>query len=160
MCLRIKPPWNVILLGLFVLGFSLLIGTICAAYFKNGWGAVVLQAFCATLATFVAITAYIMVTRKDFSYIGSFLCGAFVVLIVLAVLTFAVQLVSRRLNRWLSFAVSVVGSLLMIGYLLYDTSLVVHRYGPDDWLIAVITLYTDVSTLFLYLLSVFSFVQG
>ena len=45
------------------------------------------------------------------------------------------------------------------GFLLYDTSLVVNKLGPDDWVLAVIMLYTDVTQLFLYLLSLLSFVN-
>jgi len=48
----------------------------------------------------------------------------------------------------------------MTGYLLFDTSQVVNRYGPDQWLPAVISLYVDVTTLFLYLLNIFSFIDG
>ena len=45
----------------------------------------------------------------------------------------------------------------MTGYLLFDTSMVMTRYGPDDWVIAVISLYIDVTQLFLFLLNIFSF---
>lgn len=47
----------------------------------------------------------------------------------------------------------------MIGYLLYDTSMIVNRLGPDQWLIAVISLYVDVTNLFLFFLQLFSFAQ-
>lgn len=159
-CCRIPPPFNIGLLALFVAGFSLLIGTICAIYFEVGWGGVVLQAFLATAAIFIAITTYIMITKKDFSYLGSFLFGALIALIVVSLCTFVFRLVVGRVNKWVGFAISVFGALLMVGYLLYDTSLVVTRYGPDDWLIAVISLYTDVMNLFLFLLNIFSVVNA
>lgn len=49
-------------------------------------------------------------------------------------------------------------ALIMIGYLFYDTSMVITRYGPDDWLHATLALYVDVTNLFLYFLQIFSFI--
>lgn len=48
----------------------------------------------------------------------------------------------------------------MTGYLLFDTSMVITRYGPDQWIPAVISLYVDVTNLFLYMLNIFSFFEG
>lgn len=159
-CIKVKPPLNIVLLVTFVLGYSLLVGTICATYYAEGWGKVVIQAFAATLVTFVTITAYIFITKKDFSYLFSFLMGATLVLIVLFLLTFVTSwFAGQRASRWMYFGISVFGALLMIGYLLYDTSLVVTRLGPDQWIRAVVELYVDVINLFLYLLSIFSFIQ-
>lgn len=63
-CIKVRAPWNVMLLGLFVLGFSVMVGTISAAYYERGWGFVLLQAFAATAATFIGITLYIFVTVR------------------------------------------------------------------------------------------------
>lgn len=60
----------------------------------------------------------------------------------------------------LSLVFAMTTALVMTGYLLFDTSMVITRYGPDDWLIAVISLYIDVTQLFLYLLNIISCLSG
>ena len=42
----------------------------------------------------------------------------------------------------------------------YDTSLIVHNFGPDDYVIAAINLYLDIVNLFLYLLEFLRMLQG
>lgn len=160
-CVRIPPPNSVALLAVYVGAFTVLVGSFCARYFEGGWGGVILQAFVATAGVFLVITMYVMLTKKEFSYLGSFLGGALVAFLVLLLCTFAFRLVrGTKVNRWVGLAISIAGVLLMLAYLLYDTSLVVHRYGPDDWVIAVVSLYTDVMNIFLFFTSIFSFVNS
>lgn len=158
-CIRLKRPWNAVLLSLFVLGFSVMIGTICAGFFKVGWGQVVLNAFISTAAIFLAITAYVLITKKDFSYLGGFLISVTIALIVVSLLVFFVGMVSGRLNKWVYFAIAVAGAIIFSLYILYDTSLILHKYGPDDWVMAVASLYIDVTQLFMYMLQIFSILQ-
>ncbi len=159
-CTKPKRPWDSLVLGIFVLGFSFMIGVICAAYYQIGWGGVVLQAFIATAAIFLFITAYVLITKKDFSYLGGFLGAAIIALVAVSICTFVFQLVAQtRLSRWIYFAISIFGALIMSAYILYDTSLILHRYGPDDYVIAVASLYIDVTNLFMYMLSIFSLIQ-
>ena len=49
---------------------------------------------------------------------------------------------------------SVGGALLFSGYILYDTSVILHKLGPDDYIVAAINLYLDIVNLFLYLLQI------
>jgi len=143
-CFRPKKPWNALMLALFVAGFSLMIGVICASYFAAGWGKVVIQAFVATVCIFVSLTAYVLITKKDFSYLGGFLLAAVIALIVLSILTFVTSLfVGQGTRRFLYFGVSVLGTLVYTGFILYDTSLILHKYGPDDWIQGVVSLYVD-----------------
>lgn len=53
-----------------------------------------------------------------------------------------------------------IQALLMTGYLLYDTSQVIRRYGPDNWLQAVTALYVDVINLFLFILTLSSWTSS
>ena len=55
---------------------------------------------------------------------------------------------------------SLVGALLFCGYILYDTSLIVHHFGPDDYVVAAVTLYLDIVNLFLMLLDMLRMLQG
>ena len=47
-----------------------------------------------------------------------------------------------------------------VGYILYDTSLIMHHLGPDDYIIGAVTLYLDIINLFLYLLELLRMLQG
>ena len=143
-CFKLKKPWNALMLGVFVAGFSLMIGVISARYFDIGWGKVVIQAFAATVCIFVSLTAYVLITKKDFSYLGGFLLGAVIALIVLSLLTFfSGMFLGAGTRRWLYFGVSLLGALVYTLFILYDTSLILHRYGPDDWIQGVVDLYVD-----------------
>jgi len=52
------------------------------------------------------------------------------------------------------------GALLFSGYILYDTSVIMHHMGPDDYVMAAISLYLDIINLFLYLLEILRMLQG
>jgi len=51
------------------------------------------------------------------------------------------------------FIYQVCGVLVFTGYILYDTSMIIHRFGPDDYIIASVELYIDLINLFLFILS-------
>lgn len=152
------PPTHLtrrFLLGGFTLGMSYSVGVICAMYYASGLGAVVLQALVLTFAVFLSLSAYVLVSKKDFSFLGGGLFACLVLLIFWGLL-----------NMFFDFGLggrmifSLIGSLVFIGYILYDTSLLVHHLGPDDYVIAAVTLYLDIVNLFLYLLELLRMLQG
>lgn len=55
---------------------------------------------------------------------------------------------------------SLIGALIFIGYILYDTSNLIHVHGPDDYIVATVMLYLDIVNLFLYLLQLLQSLQG
>jgi len=55
---------------------------------------------------------------------------------------------------------SLFGTLLFSGYILYDTSQIMHNLGPDDYVEGAINLYLDIINLFLYLLEFLRMLQG
>lgn len=107
-CIKLKYPINLVLMYVFVVTFSVMIAAIVARYFENGYGVIVLQAFAVTAAVFLTITAYCYVTKKDFSFLYGFLGAAFMVLICLVVVNFALGWVGGR-SRWFTFVISLVG---------------------------------------------------
>eukprot|EP00281_Chroomonas_sp_CCMP1168_P006446 CAMPEP_0206279324 /NCGR_PEP_ID=MMETSP0047_2-20121206/37963_1 /ASSEMBLY_ACC=CAM_ASM_000192 /TAXON_ID=195065 /ORGANISM="Chroomonas mesostigmatica_cf, Strain CCMP1168" /LENGTH=62 /DNA_ID=CAMNT_0053709269 /DNA_START=550 /DNA_END=735 /DNA_ORIENTATION=+ len=54
-----------------------------------------------------------------------------------------------------SFLYGACGAVLMCGYILYDTSNIMKRMGPDDYAVAAVEIYIDVVTFFLYILQMF-----
>lgn len=157
-CFRPPFPFDVIAMYFFVLALSAMVGAIVARYYDAGAGIIVLKAFISTAAIFLTITAYIAVTKKDFNFLYGFLSAGLIALLIIALLTFAFSWVGRVSRLW-SFLISVFGALLMTGYILFDTSRIINHMGPDDWLPAVVSIYLDVTNLFLFLLSIFSFVS-
>lgn len=107
-CIKIRFPVNLILMYVFVAAFSVMIGSLVASYFDAGYGVIVLQAFCVTAAMFVTITAYCFVTKKDFSFLYSFISVGLIALVVLIVINIVFGLNGSR-NRWFSFGISLLG---------------------------------------------------
>jgi len=154
-CYKNRHPLNLALLGGFTVCITYTVGVVCAAYYENHYGLVVLQALILTAAVFVSLTTYVLVTKKDFSFLGGGLFAALIILIVWGML-----------NSFFDFGLggrmvfSLFGALIFVGYILYDTSLLIHHLGPDDYIIAAVTLYLDIINLFLYLLELLRMLQG
>ena len=70
-CYKDKHPLNMALLGGFTLCMAYTVGVVCAMYYENHLGLVVLQALILTAAVFVSLTSYVFVTGKDFSFLGA-----------------------------------------------------------------------------------------
>ena len=148
-CYEDRHPTNVIALLLFTLCESYLIGVLCAAYYAHGAGAYVAFAFAITSVLFSALTLFVCATRRDFSALGGTLTLGLCFLLGFALIGCAVG--TTQLQQG---AVAFVGCLLFSGYVLYDTSEVVHRLTPDEYVRGAIHLYLDVANLFVYVLEV------
>lgn len=108
-CVRVKYPMNLILMYVFVVSFSVMIGAIVARYYESGYGIIVLQAFFATTAVFLSITAYVFVTKKDFSFLYGFLGAGLVVLIGLILMNFVWTWSTGNRSRGFTFGISLLG---------------------------------------------------
>ncbi|MCW5666387.1 MAG: Bax inhibitor-1/YccA family protein [Piscinibacter sp.] len=111
---------------------------------------VVMMAMGGTAAIFVALSAYALVTRKDFSFMGGFLLAGIVVAFLagLGALFFDVPA--------LSLTVSAAFVLLMGGLILFETSRIVHG-GETNYVMATVSLYVSIYNLFVSLLALFGF---
>jgi len=154
-CYKDKHPVNLVLLGGFTLCMTYTVGVVCAAYYEGGYGLIVLQALILTASVFASLTTYVMVTKKDFSWMGGALFSGLIILIIWG---FMNSFFDFGLGGRMVF--SLVGALIFVGYILSDTSLIIHHFGPDDYIIAAVTLYLDIINLFLYLLELLRMLQG
>jgi modulator of FtsH protease len=146
---RLKnSPWG--LVSIFALtgfmGFTL--GPILNLYLHLPNGAqTVMMALGGTGAIFLALSVYALSTRKDFSYMGGFLMVGMVVAFL------------GMLAAWLfhmpsvSLMVSGLFILVMAGFILYQTSALVHG-GETNYIIATVGLYVSIYNLFLSLLQI------
>lgn len=159
-CFKQRYPLNVVLLALFTLAYGFTIAVIVAQYFEAGAGKIVLEAAALTALVFIVITFIAVVSKIDFSFLRTFLFAAFVVLIAASIANFVFGFVAGKRSRLFTFGISVLGALVFIGFLLYDTSLVLKRLGPDQWIQACISLYLDVANIFMYMLNIVSFASN
>lgn len=154
-CYKDSHPTNIFLLSGFTMAISYTTGVTCAAYYQHGLGLVVLQALVLTAAVFISLTTYVHISKKDFSFLGA---GLFACLWILIFWSFMNWFFDFGLGGRMVF--SLVGALIFVGYILYDTSMIIHHYGPDDAIIASIALYLDIVNLFLFLLDFLRTLQG
>ena len=155
-CYKDKHPVNLYLLSLFTVCEAYTVGVVCAVYQQQGYGMIVLQALLLTAAIFISLTSYVFVTKKDFSWMGGALYMGLMVLVMWSIIQMFFP-IGGGLGR---AVFSLLGALLFSGYILYDTSNIMHRMGPDDYIMASISLYLDIINLFLYLLEILRFLQG
>jgi modulator of FtsH protease len=118
-----------------------------------GGGTIVASAAGMTAVIFVGLSLYVLVTRKDFSMLGGML---FVGLLALVVAGFISMFFHAPL---VNLALSVIGVLIFSGYVLYDTSRIVHG-GETNYILATVSLYLDILNIFVDLLRIFGFFGG
>jgi modulator of FtsH protease len=134
------------------MGYTL--GPIISHYLAmpNG-GQVVAMAFGGTAGIFVGLSAYALVSRKDFSFMGGFLMAGMILAFLagLAAIFFEIPA--------LSLAVSAVFVLLMSGLILFETSQIIHG-GETNYIMATVSLYVSIYNLFVSLLSLLGFANS
>ncbi len=104
-----------------------------------GGAQTIVTALAATGATFVALSAYVLTTRRDFSFMGGFLFAGMVVALMLALGAMFFQMPALAL-------------LLSVGLILFETSRIVNG-GETNYVLATVGLYVSVFNLFTSLLS-------
>jgi len=105
------------------------------------------QAALLTLVTFGGLTLTVFLTKSDFSGIGPFLFAASWAMFAVIV---AGILFGFGLGLWVSF----ICIALAAGYILYDTSNILHHYRVDEHVAAALELFADVALLFYHILRV------
>lgn len=116
----------------------------------KGGSQVVMLALGSTGAIFLALSAWVRATRRDFSWMGGFLFAGMVVALLagLAAMFFEIPA--------LALTVSAVVALLSAGMILFETSRIVNG-GETNYVLATVSLYVSIFNLFTSLLSLFGF---
>jgi modulator of FtsH protease len=135
------------LLGLFTFtgASGLSLAPFVGYLIHSGYGGLIILALGLTLLLFVSLSAYVLLTRYDFTFMGGMLFKSLLVMIVM--------LLVNRLFVCSSFTIfgallACAGALLFSGYVIYDTSSMIHTHEPDDYIEATINLYLDFLNLF------------
>jgi modulator of FtsH protease len=102
-----------------------------------------------TALAFLSLSAYVHATRKDFSALGGMLFVGLIVLLVASLVGLFIP------SQAYQMAIAGVSALIFCGYILYDTSEIIHG-GETNYIIAAMRLYLDIINLFLDLLRLLS----
>lgn len=143
--LRHVPGVN--LLALF--GFTTLTGVIISpvlAYFSMTNPASIIQAGVLTVGIFGGLTAYVFISRKDFSFMRGMVVTGLIVVILAGILNIFIA------SSALGFAIAAASLLLFSGFVLYDTSNIIRRYPTNEYVAGALSLYLDAFNIFLALL--------
>ncbi len=135
-----------------LLGFGL--GPMLNHYLSmaNG-GQTVMLAMGGTGAIFLGLSGYALSTRKDFSFMGGFLMVGLMLVILAALANWFFQVPA------MSLGISAVVILLMSGFILYDTSAMVHGH-QTNYILATTGLYLNIYNIFTSLLHLLGFAGG
>ena len=111
---------------------------------------VVMLALGATGITFLAMSAWALSSKRDFSAMGGFLFAGMVIALLAGLAAVFLQIPA------LGLAVSAMVALLSAGLILFETSRIVHG-GETNYVMATVGLYVSLFNLFTSLLSLFGF---
>jgi modulator of FtsH protease len=143
---RHKPGIN--LVALF--GFTTLTGVVISPVLfviSRTNPASITQAGLLTVGIFGGLTAYVFLTRRDFSFLRGMLTVGLIVIVLGGLMNY---LVVGSLG--IGFALAVGALLLFSGYVLYDTSNIMRRYPTSEYVAAALAIYLDAFNIFLAVL--------
>ncbi|MEO9333180.1 Bax inhibitor-1/YccA family protein [Ectopseudomonas guguanensis] len=134
------------------MGFTL--GPILNRYLGMANGAeVISSAFSMTALVFFGLSAYVLTTRKDMSFLSGFITAGFFVLLAAVLASFFFQISGLHL------AISAGFVLFSSVCILFQTSAIIHG-GERNYIMATISLYVSIYNLFVSLLQIFGIMGG
>ena len=134
------------------MGYTL--GPIINSYLSMANGSqIVMTAMGSTGVIFLSLSAYALISRKDFSFMGSFLMVGILVAFLAGLGAIFFEMPA------LSLAVSSMFVLLMSGLILYQTSELIHG-GETNYIMATVTLFVSIFNLFTSLLHLLGFMNS
>lgn len=144
-----NSPWGLFWVFAFTGFMGYALGPILNLYLSlpNG-GSIVASAMGTTAIAFVGLSAYALITRKDFSFLSGFLVVGFFVLMGAVLLGFFFELSAFQT------AISAGFVLFSSAAILWQTSAIIHG-GETNYLLATITLYVSIYNILLSLLHIF-----
>lgn len=110
-------------------------------------GSILAQAIVVTLVIFAGLTATVFITKKDFS----FLRGA---LAVGLIGTLAIAVAGAIFGFYLGVVFSGIVVMIMAGYVLYETSMVMRDFPPTEHVAAALMLFSTIATMFFHILRI------
>ena len=135
-----------------LLGFGL--GPMLNSYMQlsNG-GELITTALGGTGIIFLGLSGYALTSRRDFSFMGGMLFVGLIVAFLLIIANLFMNIPA------FSLAISALIILVMSGFILYDTSRIIHG-GETNYVMATVSLYLNIYNIFVHLLSLLGVLGG
>jgi FtsH-binding integral membrane protein len=135
------------MLSIFTVSHSYMIAGITSTYDPE----TILAAALCTLGMFIALTMYACFTKKDITKLGGALSTATMMIFCFIILSMMFRIPATRI------IIVIVVIILMSVWVVYDTQLIIgndkrYRLEVDDYCIGALIIYTDILTIFLYIL--------
>ena len=129
---------------------GLTLGPLLSFYVDNvtNGGELILTSLATTGLIFLALSAYVLTTRKDFSFMGGFLMVGMLGMLGVIIIGLFIDMSA------FSMAISAGIVLLMSGMILFQTSAIIHG-GERNYIMATISLYVSLYNIFIHLLMLF-----
>ncbi|MCB9645679.1 MAG: Bax inhibitor-1 family protein [Deltaproteobacteria bacterium] len=136
-------------LGLYVLAEAIIFVPLMYIAIRVGGPAVVAKAAVVTGITFGGLTTMVLVSKKDFSFMGGILTvlGFSALGLIAASLLFGFSM-----GSWFAWAMVAFAA----GAIVYQTSNVVHQYQPGQHVAAALGLFASVALLLWYVVQLFT----
>ena len=149
-----NSAWGILCVFALTGFMGLTLGPILGFYLAtpNG-GELVMTALGGTGIIFLGLSAYALSSQKDFSFLGGFIISGILVAFVAGIAAAIFSLSA------LSLAVSAIFIMLMAGYILWQTSEMVHG-GETNYIMATVSLYVSIFNLFTSLLYLLGAMRG
>lgn len=135
-------------------GFTGFVGFLMAPIlrlYEGSFPGIVAQAAFLTVLVFGSLTAYVFVSKKDFSFMGGILFVGVIALVV-GGLANAFFFKSSGAGYWMAW----ISLFLFSGFVLYDTSQIIHRYDAKGYCAAALDLFLDFFNIFMAILRILS----
>mmetsp|Transcript_130512 Transcript_130512/g.226798 ORF Transcript_130512/g.226798 Transcript_130512/m.226798 type:complete len:246 (+) Transcript_130512:81-818(+) len=151
-----KSPTNYIILTVFTMAESVMVGFISAQYTQES----VLIAMAITTLIVLSLTLFACQTTYDFTGMGPYLFCAVMCLFGFGLMLSLAGMLGLGGPAFgmMRMIYAAVGALIFSMYIVYDTQLIIggkdkqHQISVDDYCMAAISLYLDIIQLFLMIL--------
>lgn len=153
---RYEKGYNLFALFAFVISTGLIVAISLGAFINAGKGPLILPAFWMTIGLFTILSLYTFISGRNFSFLGGFL---FVCLLVLLG-GWVMMALAPAIAPFSKLAMASAGVLVFSGYVLFDTSQMIHVLSTDDYIEAVLGLYLDILNMFMDFLHILAETGG
>jgi modulator of FtsH protease len=122
------------------------IGPMLLQFLDANMGHLIGQALGGTAVVVFSLSAYALISKKDFSFLGGFLMVGLVVALIgmIANFFFAIPAMSMAMSALIIF--------IMSGFILFDTSRIING-GERNYILATVGLYLNIYNIFVHLLA-------
>jgi modulator of FtsH protease len=145
---RHVPGVNLAALFAFTTFTGIIISPAIAIYTQLN-PASILQAGVLTVGIFGGLTAYVFISKRDFSFLRGLVVTGLIVVVLAGLLNILIVGSSA-----VAFGISCAALLLFSGFVLYDTSNIIRRYPTNEYVAGALSLYLDAFNIFLALLRI------